>query len=172
MVQSRVYRGPNVWSYEPAIHLVVDLGSLEDHPTNTVDGFTDTLLRLLPGLSEHTCSRGVAGGFVQRLHEGTWMGHVAEHVALQVQKEAGHELSRGKTRAVTGKRGIYNVIYGYVDERVGLAAGQLAVRLVNHLVRPEPGFDFHAELEAFLTSAQRIAFGPSTSAILEEAVSR
>jgi len=172
IIQSRVYRGPNIWSYEPAIHLVVDLGSLEDHPTNTVDGFTDELLRLLSRLSEHTCSRGVAGGFVQRLREGTWMGHVAEHVALQIQKEAGHELSRGKTRQVRGKRGIYNVIYGYVDERVGMAAGQLAVRLVNHLVRPEPEFDFRTELEAFLTSAQRIAFGPSTSAILEEAVSR
>jgi len=172
IVHSRVYRGPNIWSYEPAIHLVVDLGSLEDHPTDTVDGFTDQLLRLLPGLSEHTCSRGVAGGFVERLREGTWMGHVAEHVALQVQKEAGHELSRGKTRQVKGKRGMYNVIYGYVDERVGLAAGQLAVRLVNHLVRSEPDFDFHAELDSFLTSTQRIAFGPSTSAILEEAVSR
>lgn len=100
------------------------------------------------------------------------MGHVAEHVSLQVQKEAGHELSRGKTRQVRGRRGIYNVIYGYVDERVGLAAGALAVRLVNHLVVPKPGFDFTGELDLFLTSAQRSAFGPSTSAILEEAVSR
>jgi cyanophycin synthetase len=126
----------------------------------------------LPGLSEHTCSRGVAGGFVERLREGTWLGHVAEHVALQVQKEAGHELSRGKTREVRGRPGTYNVIYGYVDERVALAAGQLAVRLLNHLVQPEPEFDFHASLDAFVTSAQRIAFGPSTTAILEEAVSR
>jgi len=172
IVESRIYRGPNVWSYEQAIHLVVDLGSLEDHPTNTVDGFTDQLLRVLPRLSEHTCSRGVAGGFVERLREGTWMGHVAEHVALQVQKEAGHDLSRGKTRQVKGRRGIYNVIYGYVDERVGLAAGQLAVRLVNQLVQPEPDFDFEAELDLFLGRAQRMAFGPSTSAILEEAVSR
>jgi cyanophycin synthetase len=172
IVESRVYRGPNIWSYEPAIHLIVDLGSLEDHPTNTIEGFTDQLLTLLPRLSAHTCSRGVSGGFVERLREGTWMGHVAEHVALQIQKEAGHELSRGKTRQLRGRRGMYNVIYGYVDERVGLAAGQLAVRLVNHLVRPEPQFDFHAELDRFLGSAQRIAFGPSTTAILEEAVSR
>jgi len=150
----------------------VDLGSLEDHPTNTVDGFTDQLLTLLPRLSEHTCSRGVAGGFVERLREGTWMGHVAEHISLQVQQEAGHELSRGKTRQVRGRPGIYNVIYGYIDERVGLAAGQLAVRLVNHLVRPEPDFDFPRELDAFLSCAQKIAFGPSTSAILEEAISR
>jgi cyanophycin synthetase len=167
-----VYRGPNIWSYEQAIHLVVDLGSLEEHPSNTIDGFTDQLLAALPRLSEHTCSRGVAGGFVQRLREGTWMGHVAEHVSLQLQKEAGHDLRRGKTRQVSGKAGRYNVIYGYVDERVGLAAGALAVALVNHLVAPEPAFDFEAELDLFLASAQRLAFGPSTSAILEEAVSR
>ena len=172
VIDSRVYRGPNIWSYEPAIHLVVDLGSLEDHPSNTIEGFTDHLLAFLPRLSEHTCSRGVAGGFVERLREGTWLGHVAEHVALQVQKEAGHELSRGKTRQVRGRRGVYNVIFGYVDERVGLAAGELAIRIVNHLVRPEPDFDVAAELERFVSSAQRIAFGPSTTAILEEAVSR
>jgi len=172
ILESRVYRGPNIWSYEQAIHLVVDLGSLEDHPTNTIDGFTDQLLAFLPGLAAHTCSRGVTGGFVERLREGTWLGHVTEHISLQVQKEAGHDLRRGKTRQVKGKRGVYNVIYGYVDERVGLAAGQLAVRLVNHLVLPEPDFDFEAELDLFLARAERTAFGPSTSAILEEAVSR
>jgi len=172
ILESRVYRGPNIWSYEPAIHLVVDLGSLEDYPTNTIEGFTDQLLAFLPGLARHTCSRGVPGGFEERLREGTWLGHVAEHVSLQVQKEAGHDLRRGKTRGVKGKRGVYNVVYGYVDERVGLAAGALAVRLLNHLVQPEPEFDFEAELDLFLGRAERMAFGPSTSAILEEAVSR
>ncbi len=172
ILESRVYRGPNIWSYEQAIHLVVDLGGLEDHPTNTIDGFTDSLLDLLPGLAGHTCSRGVAGGFVERLREGTWLGHVTEHISLQVQKEAGHDLRRGKTRGVKGRRGVYNVVYGFVDERVGLAAGQLAVRLVNHLVQSEPDFDFGAELDLFLAQAERTAFGPSTSAILEEAVSR
>ena len=172
ILESRVYRGPNIWSYEQAIHLVVDLGSLEDYPTNTLDGLTDQLLTYLPQLAGHGCSRGVAGGFVERLREGTWLGHVAEHVSLQVQKEAGHDLRRGKTRQVKGRRGVYNVIYGYVDERVGLEAGRLAVRLVNHLVQPEPDFDFEAELDLFLGRAERMAFGPSTSAILEEAVSR
>jgi cyanophycin synthetase len=109
---------------------------------------------------------------VERLREGTWLGHVAEHIALQVQKEAGHDLRRGKTRQVKGKPGVYNVIYGYVDERVGIKAGQLAVRLVNHLVEAEPDFDFETELDLFLSRAERLAFGPSTSAILEEAVSR
>jgi cyanophycin synthetase len=82
ILETRVYRGPNLWSYEPAIHLVLDLGILEDYPTNTLDGFTTRLQELLPGLARHTCSRGVPGGFLERMHEGTWLGHVAEHVAL------------------------------------------------------------------------------------------
>jgi cyanophycin synthetase len=172
IVESRVYRGGNVWSYNPAIHLVVDLGVLEGYPSDTIEGFTDRLVELLPGLENHTCSRGVKGGFVERLREGTWLGHVAEHVALQLQQEAGHDLRRGKTRAVKGHKGRYNVIYDYNDETVGLAAGTLAVRLVNHLVRAEEGFDFPEELDLFLRRAQRTAFGPSTAAIIEEAVSR
>jgi cyanophycin synthetase len=171
ILQTRVYRGPNLWSYEPAIHLVVDLGSLEDHPSNTIPGFVDGLVDALPGMANHSCSRGRRGGFLERLKEGTWLGHVAEHTALQLQQEAGHDIRRGKTRG-TGVRGQYNVIYGYVDEQVGLAAGQLAVRLVNHLVRPDPEFEFTAELERFLVQAERTAFGPSTQAILDEAVSR
>src|SRR6476620_149065 len=172
IVESRVYRGGNVWSYSPAIHLVVDLGVLESYPTDTLPGFTDRLVELLPGLENHTCSKGVRGGFVERLREGTWLGHVSEHVALQLQQEAGHDQRRGKTRQVKGKTGVYNVIYGYTNEEVGLAAGRLAVRLLNHLVREEEGFDFADELERFLTRAERTAFGPSTGAILEEAVSR
>ena len=105
IVETRVYRGGNIWSYDPAVHLVVDLGSLEEYPTDTLPGFTDRLLELLPGLDRHTCSRGVRGGFVQRLREGTWLGHVAEHIALQLQQEAGHDLRRGKTRQVKGQAG-------------------------------------------------------------------
>ncbi len=172
IAEARVYRGGNVWSYNPAIHLVVDLGVLEGYPTDTLPGFTDRLVELLPGLENHTCSRGVKGGFLERMREGTWLGHVAEHVALQLQQEAGHDLRRGKTREVKGQPGRYNVIYDYNDETVGLAAGQLAVRLVNHLVQAEEGFDFPEELDLFLRRAQRTAFGPSTGAILEEAISR
>lgn len=172
IVESRVYRGGNVWSYDPAIHLVVDLGVLEAYPTDTLEGFTDQLVELLPGLENHTCSRGVKGGFIDRLREGTWLGHVAEHVALQLQQEAGHDMRRGKTRAVKGQTGRYNVIYAYADESVGLAAGTLAVRLINHLVQAEEDFDFPEELDQFLRRAQRTAFGPSTAAIIEEAVSR
>ena len=172
IVEARVYRGGNIWSYDPSIHLVVDLGVLEGYPTDALPGFTDQLLELLPGLENHTCSKGVRGGFVERMREGTWLGHVAEHVALQLQQEAGHDQRRGKTRMVKGSPGVYNVIYGYTNEEVGLAAGRLAVRLVNHLVEPDVEFDFADELERFLTRAERTAFGPSTAAILEEAVSR
>jgi cyanophycin synthetase len=172
ILETRVYRGPNVWSYDQAIHLVVDLGSLEDWPSNTLPGFTDTLLDMLPGLREHSCSRGRRGGFVERLVEGTWLGHVTEHVALQLQQIVGHDMRRGKTRQVKGVRGRYNIVYGYADERVGLAAASLAVRIVNHLVAADPDFDFEQELEGFIVRAERTAFGPSTQAILDEAVSR
>jgi len=172
ILETRVYRGANVWSYDKAIHLVVDLGSLEEFPTNTLPGFTENILQLLPGLREHTCSRGRRGGFVERLHEGTWLGHVAEHAALALQQVVGHDIRRGKTRQVKGVPGRYNIIYGYVDEQVGLAAARLAVRLVNHLVEADPELDFEAELEQFILRAERTAFGPSTQAILDEAVSR
>ncbi|HET7350727.1 MAG TPA: cyanophycin synthetase [Marmoricola sp.] len=172
ILETRVYRGANIWSYDKAIHLVVDLGVLEDYPTNTLPGFTEHLLEALPGLREHSCSRGRRGGFVERLHEGTWLGHVAEHAALALQQVVGHDIRRGKTRQVKGQRGRYNIIYGYVDEQVGLAAGRLAVRLVNHLVEPDPELDFAQELDTFILRAQRTAFGPSTQAIIDEAVSR
>jgi len=172
IIETCIYRGANIWSYEKAIHLVVDLGCLEQWPTDRLPTFTERLLDLLPGLRNHSCSRGRRGGFVERLTEGTWLGHVSEHVALQLQQEVGHDLRRGKTRQVPGEHGRYNVIFGYVDENVGMAAGRLAVRLINHLVQAEPDFDFDQELESYIVGAERTAFGPSTQAIIDEAVSR
>jgi cyanophycin synthetase len=172
IVETRAYRGPNVWSYSKAIHLVVDLGILEEFPTNTIPGFSERLLGYLPGVREHSCSRGRRGGFAERLKEGTWLGHVAEHVALQLQQEVGHDMRRGKTRQVPGEHGRYNVIYEYTDENVAIAAGRLAVRLLNHVVEADPEFDFPDELERYIVRAERIAFGPSTQAVLDEAVSR
>jgi cyanophycin synthetase len=172
IISSRVFRGPNIWHYEPAIQLVVDLGVLEEFPTNKLPDFPDGLVERLPGLMNHSCSRGRRGGFVERLHEGTWVGHVAEHVALQLQQTVGHDMRRGKTRQVKGERGRYNVIYAYYDESVGLAAGELAVRLINDLIVEDPDFDFDKELESFIIRGERTAFGPSTHAIVEEAVSR
>ena len=171
VVETQVFRGPNYWSYDPAIRLLVDLGSLEDWPSNTIPGFVDGLLEMLPGIPEHSCSLGRRGGFGERLKEGTWLGHVAEHIALELQRESGAHVYRGKTRSA-GEPGRYNVIYGYWEERVGLAAGDLAVRLVNHLVEPAKDFDFLVELERLILLAERRAFGPSTQAIVDEAASR
>ncbi len=171
VVETRVYRGPNYWNYEPAIKLIVDLGVLEHFPTNTIRGFVEALLEMLPGVGQHTCGTGKVGGFEARLRDGTWVGHVAEHIALQLQREAGTEVGRGKTRG-TGEPGRYHVVYSYGEESVGLAAGKLAVRLVNHLVQAEPGFDFRSELEELIRLSERAAFGPSTQAILDEAALR
>jgi len=171
IVETRVYRGPNYWSYDPAIKMIVDLGVLEDFPSNTIPGFVDGLLEFLPGVAQHSCGTGRAGGFESRLREGTWLGHVAEHIALQLQRNAGTEVGRGKTRS-TGEPGRYHVVYGFAEESVGLAAGRLAVRLVNHLVEAEDGFDFAAEFEKLVLLAERAAFGPSTQAILDEAALR
>ncbi len=168
IIETRVYRGPNYWNYDPAIKLVVDLGVLEQFPSNTIPGFTDALLETLPDVALHSCSTGKTGGFEKRLREGTWAGHIAEHVALQLQRDAGTEVGRGKTRG-TGEPGHYHVVYSYAEESVGLAAGRLAVRLVNHLVEPDPTFDFTAEFEKLVRLAERAAFGPSTQAILDEA---
>jgi cyanophycin synthetase len=171
ILETQVFRGPNFWSYDPAIRMLVDLGSLEHWPSNTLPSFNDMLLELLPGLGDHSCSLGRPGGFLERLKDGTWAGHVAEHIALELQRESGAHIPRGKTRSA-GKPGRYNVIYGYSEERVGVAAGKLAVRLVNHLVEADPAFDFLTELESLILLAERVAFGPSTQAVLDEAVGR
>ncbi len=172
ILQTRVYRGPNFWSYGPAVHLQVDLGVLEEFPTDTLPGFTEALLELLPGVGEHSCSRRKAGGFAERLVEGTWLGHVAEHVSLELQRLTGAEVSRGKTRGTKDRPGVYDVIYAYTDETVGAAAGKLAVRIVNHLVQAEEGFDPTHEIERLMLLAQKAAFGPSTQSLVDEAVSR
>ena len=168
IIETRVNRGPNYWNYDPAIKLIVDLGVLEHFPSNTIPGFVTALLEMLPGIGQHTCGTGRVAGFTDRLHDGTWLGHVAEHIALQLQREAGTEVGRGKTRS-TGEPGRYHVVYSYAEESVGLQAGRLAVRLVNHLVEAEDGFDFGHELEQLILLAERAAFGPSTQAILDEA---
>ena len=171
ILERRIYRGPNIWSYRRAIRLLVDLGSLEAWPSDRLPGFTDALVELLPGLRDHACSRGHAGGFVERLEEGTWLGHVAEHVALALQARSGADTRRGKTRGA-GQAGRYHVVFDYEDERVGLEAAALAVRIVNHLVRAEPDFDPDLAIDDLLRYATRVGFGPSTRALLDEAESR
>ncbi|MDQ3412937.1 MAG: acetate--CoA ligase family protein, partial [Chloroflexota bacterium] len=171
--QTTVYRGPNLWARMPTILIELEIGELEDRPTNKIPGFYEHLTELLPSLYDHACSIGKPGGFLQRMRQGTWMGHVTEHVALELQNLAGAEVRRGKTRG-TGERGVYNVVYQYEQEDVGLAAGRLAVRLLNHLIYDtEPGFDFVTELEErVIKVAERLAYGPSTGAIVAEAERR
>jgi cyanophycin synthetase len=171
IVRITVYRGPNYWSYNPAINLLVDLGLLEEWPTDRLPGFAEQLVELVPELRTHDCSRGRPGGFLERLQEGTWLGHVAEHVALALQNRAGFHVRRGKTRPADPP-GRYYVIYSYDNEDVGLAAGRLAVRLVNHLVQPEPGFDPKQKMTDLLSLARRTRLGPSTQAIVGEAERR
>ena len=97
IVETQVFRGPNYWSYDPCVRLLVDLGVLEHWPSNTIPGFVDGLLAMLPGVGDHSCSLGKQGGFRERLLEGTWAGHVAEHIALELQRESGAHVYRGKT---------------------------------------------------------------------------
>jgi len=166
--ETAVFRGPNIWARMPVIHYVVDIGELEERPTNKIPGFYEQLVEHIPSLYDHGCSIGKPGGFLKRLREGTWMGHVMEHVALEIQNLAGAEVGRGKTRG-TGEKGIYNVTFQFDQEDVGLAAGQLAMRLLNHLIyKIEPDFDYQAELERVIKIAERLAYGPSTGAIVQE----
>ena len=174
ILETRVLRGPNYWAREPVIRLLVDLGVLEEYPSNKLPNFNDALIALLPTLEDHACSLGRRGGFITRLYEGTWLGHVAEHIALEFQNLAGTDVRHGKTRSA-GKPGQYNCIYEYREEAVGLEAGRMAVALVNHLVAPDDTdhfFDFAPELERLIRLAERQAFGPSTQALIDEAVSR
>jgi cyanophycin synthetase len=174
IIETRILRGPNYWAREPVIRMVVDLGVLEEFPSNRIPGFVDALVELLPTLEDHACSLGRRGGFITRLRDGTWMGHIAEHIALEFQNLAGTHVRHGKTRS-TGEYGRYNVIFEYREEQVGLEAGRMAVALVNELVAPSDDartFDLGAEIENLIRLAERLAFGPSTQALIDEAASR
>ncbi|MDB5506814.1 MAG: putative cyanophycin synthetase [Devosia sp.] len=132
--EARVFRGPHLYSHLPMIRIELDLGSLEAFPTDKLPGFTEALTHVLPGLDEHGCSYGEAGGFIRRMREGTWLGHVAEHVALELQSMVGDRVTRGKTRSVKGQPGRYYVMYSFIDEQVGLAAGRLALELIDSVL--------------------------------------
>ncbi|HKV13173.1 MAG TPA: cyanophycin synthetase [Thermoanaerobaculia bacterium] len=180
VLETRVYRGPNLYARWPVIRLRVDLGELEQFPTGKLPGFADRLVEMIPSLREHGCSYGEDGGFIRRMHEeeGTWLGHVLEHVAIELQVLAGTPVTFGKTRSTGLPAGQYHVVYSYIEEAVGLAAGELALRIVRHLLPPEledhdpSPFDFQAEFEALVRLAQKRAFGPSTAALVRAAEER
>ncbi|HET9211389.1 MAG TPA: cyanophycin synthetase [Thermoanaerobaculia bacterium] len=180
ILDTRVYRGPNLYALRKVIRLRVDLGELEDYPTARLPGFVDGLLEAIPSLREHTCSYGEPGGFVRRMteEEGTWLGHVLEHVAIELQCLAGTPVSYGKTRGHDLPRGQYHVIYSYEEEAVGLEAAEVGLRLIRHLLAPGhaahlPGpYDFKSDLEDLVRLAQRRAFGPSTASLVRAAEER
>ncbi|MCA9653748.1 MAG: cyanophycin synthetase [Myxococcales bacterium] len=186
ILEQRIYRGPNLYARFPVIRFTVDLGELEQWPSARIPGFVEGLLGRLPSLHEHTCSYGSAGGFVRRLREdeGTWLGHVLEHVAIEIQNLAGAEVSFGKTRG-TGRLGEYHVVYQYEEERVGVEAGHLALQLLLSLLpeslrprepeapaEPEPPLDFTFELADLIELAQRRQLGPSTGSLARAADAR
>ncbi|MDO9191260.1 MAG: cyanophycin synthetase, partial [Sulfurimicrobium sp.] len=113
-------RGPNIWTYRPALEAWVDIGALEDSPSNTIPGFYERLLAWLPSLIEHHCGVGERGGFMQRVREGTWAGHILEHVTLELQNLAGMQSGFGKARS-TSVRGVYKVVVRSRDEEVSRA---------------------------------------------------
>src|SRR5215213_3258408 len=177
-----VYVGPSLYAHFPVIRLDVDLGPLEEWPSGKLGpAFTGGLVAALPGLHEHGCSYGKPGGFIRRLTEGegTWMGHILEHVALELQNVAGEPVTFGKTRSF-GTTGQYHVIYQYEQEEVGLEAGRLGLMLLHSLLPPElrppgavpEGFDFAEERDEFIRFAQRRALGPSTMALVRAAEER
>ena len=177
-----VYLGPSLYAHFPVIRMTMDLEELEDWPTAKLgDGFIDALLDALPGLAEHGCSYRESGGFVRRMREdeGTWMGHVFEHVAIELQNMAGSKVSFGKTRS-NGEFGQYDVVFQYESEEVGLEAASLSMRLLQHLLpenlQPESirneEFDWEDERDSFIRFAQRRELGPSTASLVRAAEER
>jgi cyanophycin synthetase len=183
ILEKSIYRGPHLYSATPMIRLQADLGALEDWPTDRLPDFAGQLLSALPGLAEHGCSFKAPGGFLKRLDAGTWLGHVAEHVALELQTLAGTPVTRGKTRSVKGRPGVYNVLFEYQQEEVGLSAGYAAFRLVESLLPPslrglqgveragEP-FDLAETLAELAGLARRSRLGPTTAALVAAAEQR
>ena len=182
ITSTNVYVGPNPYAHFPVIRHVLQLGELEDWPTARLgEDFIGGLLEVLPGLHEHTCSYDTAGGFVRRMREdeGTWLGHVMEHVALELQNVAGSDVSFGRTRS-TETPGEYNMVFQYKDEAVGREASRLSLSLLHYLLpkslqpedAPEAKWDFAAELESFIRYAQRRELGPSTASIAAAADAR
>jgi cyanophycin synthetase len=186
VLERAVYRGPHLFGELPMVRFQLDLGVLEEWPSNRLPGFVDALLDMLPSLERHACSLGHAGGFVERLRQGTWLGHVTEHVALELQSLAGIAVTKGKTRSVKGRPGVYNVLFEYqAEEEPALLAGRLALELVNSLLpdelqgvsgleilHPDSGprpFALEPALSQLRKLERRTGLGPTTASIVAEA---
>ena len=183
ILERSVYVGPSLHAHFPVIRLVMDLGALEQWPTARLGpDFIDGLVAALPGLAEHGCSYRAPGGFLRRMREdgGTWLGHVFEHVAIELQNIAGEDVTFGRTRSVDGRPGVYTVVYEYAQREEGIAAAELAMRLLSSLlpedIRPEggvpEGWEWEEARDDFIRYAQRRALGPSTASLVRAAEER
>ncbi|HIC51213.1 MAG TPA: cyanophycin synthetase, partial [Candidatus Marinimicrobia bacterium] len=183
VLETNVYVGPNVYAHFPVIRQILDLGILEEWPTSRLgQAFTDKVIEYLPGLEEHGCSYREKGGFIRRMieDEGTWLGHVMEHVAIELQNMAGSKVTFGKTRSL-GEKGHYNVVFQYLQRDVGLEASRLARTVILDLlpdeVKKELGekvgdFAFEEARDSFIRFAQKFEFGPSTASLVDAAKER
>ena len=182
ILNRNVYVGPSQYAKFPVIRLELDLGVLEQWPTAKLGGgFVDALVAALPGLAEHGCSYREPGGFLRRMREGegTWLGHVLEHVAIELQNVAGEDVTFGKTRSISDDRpGVYSVVYEYAQREEGIAAGELALKLLDSLLPAElrtatdDSWNWEDERDGFIRYAQRRALGPSTASLVKAAVDR
>ncbi|MEM7503252.1 MAG: cyanophycin synthetase [Pseudomonadota bacterium] len=183
ILSTNVYVGPNIYAHFPVIRHVLDLEELEHWPTGRLgDEFVEPLLEHLPGLHDHGCSYREPGGFVRRLREdeGTWLGHVMEHLAIEMQNIAGSPVTFGRTRSVDGQPGHYNMVFQYMDAEVGREASRLALSLIHKLLpdelrsveAPGPDWNFADERDEFIRYAQQRAFGPSTASLVRAAEER
>lgn len=164
-----VMNGPNYWS-DTRYHLIVmmlDLGRLEEYPSNKIPGFRQRLEACMPSLISHRCSEDVEGGFFKRVEEGTWMGHIIEHVALEMQTLAGMEVGFGRTRG-TGKPGVYHVVFSYYEEKAGVYAAKASVALMEALIAGEE-YDLQEDIQTLREIRENDRLGPSTGSIVDEA---
>jgi len=139
-----IINGKNKWSdtKKKLVHMVLDLGPYEEKPSNKIDGFYDRLKKYLPSLKSHRCSEGKENGFFYRVKKGTWMGHIIEHIALELQTLAGYNTGWGRTRGVKGKKGVYNIVFNYEDEEKGKLAAKEALNVVNDIINDkDPNID-------------------------------
>ena len=163
-------RGPNIWTYRPVLEVWLDLGVLEDHPSNTLTGFNDRLTAWLPALVEHHCGVGERGGFLQRLQEGTWCGHVLEHIVIELLNLAGMPTGFGQTRS-TSVRGVYRMVFRARDESVARVALAQGHALIMAAINDEP-FDVQAAVARVRTEVDDQYLGPSTACIVTAATDR
>jgi len=170
IVSSHAYQGKNIYSYKPVVKLVVDLGRYAETPSNSYDGFNEALERLLPGLRKHCCCMGHEGGFIERLKEGTYFAHIIEHVAIELQSMLGYDIRFGKTRE-TNKKGVYNIVYGYINEHAGLESGKLAVEILEGILSGELP-NLGKSLEEMRKVCIATDLGVSTASIAKEATEK